>query len=215
MKKFILFCLVAFVGVSVYAKYYEVIKGDTLWNIADTFYKNPFLWKKIFDINIDKIKNPNLIYPGQIFIIPELTKDISSKEQQTDTIHDVNEKKISEQTDFENNDFYNKDDVGKEIIFDETNILGKIVNNKKNKLFYVDGDSLYFSLSKSVKITEGEVFYIFHKGPSKYDVSLQNIKNDEIVIVGKARVKNVRDKIVELYLIRAYSPIVEGDFVVR
>ncbi len=61
---------------------YTVIKGDCLWNIAKKFYENPFLWKKIYESNKDKIKNPDLIYPGQIFLLP----DIENFEQQSENI---------------------------------------------------------------------------------------------------------------------------------
>jgi nucleoid-associated protein YgaU len=51
---------------------YEVVKTDCLWFIAERFYKNPFLWPKIFEANKDKIKDPHWIYPKQRFIIPEI-----------------------------------------------------------------------------------------------------------------------------------------------
>ena len=48
---------------------YTVKKGDCLWNIAKKFYGNGSAYTKIYDANTNKIANPNLIYPGQIFVI--------------------------------------------------------------------------------------------------------------------------------------------------
>ncbi|MFQ5344544.1 MAG: LysM peptidoglycan-binding domain-containing protein [Mariprofundus sp.] len=42
---------------------YVVKKGDTLWDIADYFFKNPRKWLKIWEHNLH-ITNPDLIYPG-------------------------------------------------------------------------------------------------------------------------------------------------------
>lgn len=52
------------------AKTYKVVRGDCLWNIAKKFYGNGSQYPKIFNANKDKIKNPNLIYPGQVLTIP-------------------------------------------------------------------------------------------------------------------------------------------------
>ena len=49
---------------------YTVKKGDCLWNIAKKFYGNGALYTKIYDANTNKIANPNLIYVGQVFVIP-------------------------------------------------------------------------------------------------------------------------------------------------
>jgi LysM repeat protein len=51
-------------------KTYTVVKGDCLWNIAKKFYGNGSQYTKIYNANKDKIKNPNLIYPGQVLTIP-------------------------------------------------------------------------------------------------------------------------------------------------
>ncbi len=60
---------------------YTVIKGDCLWNIAKKpeHYANAFAWPKIYQANKDQIKNPNLIYPKQIFKIPNLTEEEKAK----------------------------------------------------------------------------------------------------------------------------------------
>lgn len=51
---------------------YKVIKGDCLWVIAkiEKVYGDPYKWKKIYLANKDKIKDPDLIYPDQVFDIP-------------------------------------------------------------------------------------------------------------------------------------------------
>ena len=51
---------------------YTVQKGDCLWNIAKKFYGNGSKYTKIYEANKDKIKNPNLIYPDQVLVIPSL-----------------------------------------------------------------------------------------------------------------------------------------------
>lgn len=49
---------------------YTVKSGDCLWNIAKKFYGNGAQYTKIYNANKSKIKNPNLIYPGQVLTIP-------------------------------------------------------------------------------------------------------------------------------------------------
>lgn len=51
---------------------HRVVKGECLWYIAgyDHIYGNPLQWPIIYKANTDRIKNPDLIYPGQVFVIP-------------------------------------------------------------------------------------------------------------------------------------------------
>ena len=51
--------------------YYEVSRGDTLWKIAEKFYGQGEKWIVIFEMNMNKIKNSNMIYPYQRLTIPK------------------------------------------------------------------------------------------------------------------------------------------------
>lgn len=52
--------------------FYTIEKGDTLWAIATKFYDDGSKYPHIVDANIEVIKNPDLIYPGQAIRIPEV-----------------------------------------------------------------------------------------------------------------------------------------------
>lgn len=46
--------------------------GNTLWAIARDRYGEPLKYVQVFEANRDRIRNPDLIYPGQVFVLPEL-----------------------------------------------------------------------------------------------------------------------------------------------
>lgn len=82
-------------------KVHVVKKGDTLWDLSGYYYNNPFIWRNIYNANIDKIKDPHWIYPGQEFIIPDVPADNTSASEettyQTSDVEDVvAEKEVSE-----------------------------------------------------------------------------------------------------------------------
>jgi len=51
---------------------YAVQRGDTLWGISarEQIYHDPFMWPLIYKANSQQIRDPDLIFPRQIFVIP-------------------------------------------------------------------------------------------------------------------------------------------------
>lgn len=54
------------------ARYYTVLKGDTLSEIALSFYGDMRKYNHIFEANRPMLSSPDLIYPGQVLRIPRL-----------------------------------------------------------------------------------------------------------------------------------------------
>ncbi len=49
-----------------------VVRGDNLWNIARAHYGDGFRYTVIYGANKDQIRDPDLIYPGQVFSLPKV-----------------------------------------------------------------------------------------------------------------------------------------------
>jgi LysM repeat protein len=62
-----------------------VKKGDTLWDIAKAYLKDPFRWPEVFQRNTDVVENPHWIYPGEVIRIangevrPEVLARLNTK----------------------------------------------------------------------------------------------------------------------------------------
>jgi len=50
----------------------HVVRGDNLWNIARAHYGEGWRYTMIFEANKNQIRNPDLIYPGQVFSLPKV-----------------------------------------------------------------------------------------------------------------------------------------------
>ena len=55
-------------------EFYTIKKGDSLSKIAKVYYGNAMKYPVIFEANREVIKDPDLIYPGQVLRIPKIAK---------------------------------------------------------------------------------------------------------------------------------------------
>lgn len=72
---------------------YTVKRGDTLWAISGVFLKRPWRWPELWGMNLQEIKNPHLIYPGQMLYLEKKdgratlrTRQSSAGGEPTDTV---------------------------------------------------------------------------------------------------------------------------------
>jgi hypothetical protein len=48
---------------------YTVKPRDTLWDISKIFLKTPWRWPELWGMNLEQIRNPHLIFPGQVLFL--------------------------------------------------------------------------------------------------------------------------------------------------
>lgn len=51
---------------------YTVKPRDTLWDISSLYLKSPWRWPELWGMNLDEVRNPHLIYPGQVLFLDKV-----------------------------------------------------------------------------------------------------------------------------------------------
>jgi nucleoid-associated protein YgaU len=57
-------------GTKVSTREYTIKVGDSLWKIAQSEMGNGNRWQYLYELNKDRIKNPNKLKKGTVLIIP-------------------------------------------------------------------------------------------------------------------------------------------------
>lgn len=170
LARFLIIAIFALFPALLIADEYTIKKGDTLWDISEEKMKDPFLWKKLWKAN-PRIKNPDLIFPGQKLNIPIDTSEIKKEEIQEEigAIPKKAEKEIipvkitpKKITTQKKNYLTSKEILLQSgYISDDIKSIGKIYGSPQRKTLLGRGDYVYIETEKPTHINDK--FYIIKK----------------------------------------------------
>ncbi len=187
---------------------YIVKKGDTLWDIANHFFKNPNKWLKIWEQNL-YITNPDLIYPGnEIWFAPKAVKSgglIVERTQPAIHVKPVEHFEDAVDTSKVISALQRQDFIRPEAI----DAAGYVLDSRDDRINYGANDRIYMRFAMPVE--EGTVFDIFRSAEPVLDPATGKSAGMLVMHLGQVRIGRRSGDITEGLVIRAFEEISRGD----
>jgi nucleoid-associated protein YgaU len=173
---------------------HTVVKGDTLWDISETFLKTPWMWPEVWHAN-PQVENPHLIYPGDVIRLvymdgqPRLVVDRGEAsrtfkmspqmrlEPVTEAISSIPLDKI--------NNFLSKSRV---VTLAELESAPHIVVGAEEHLILGEGDILY---ARGDLSADAATYGVYRKGQDFVDPATQEVLGLEALDIGSIKAKTI------------------------
>lgn len=207
------------------SRLHVVVKGDTLWDLAEHYYNNPFLWPQIWDAN-KYIPNAHWIYPGDPIVIPPLTpisEEQIAKETPTEQVPGGEEgegqggpaipppqaKRYPIATD---TDLYCSGYIVKDTGAWKLKVLGSEENNQKVALSMFD--VIYLNQGEAEGISPGDEFTIIHKIRSlEHPVTLATL-GEYVIQTGRVKVVATQEHTATAQITFSCDATTIGDYLI-
>jgi hypothetical protein len=199
-----------------------VVKGDTLWDISATFFKDPWKWPQIWGMNKDTIKDPHWIYPGDVIVLDRATGTLHVGEGDTTDTSGTVAIKLSPKVRGEGSEHGAIPSIpladiapflSQPLIIDKDSLLGAptLVGSYEQHVIFGNDDIAYV---KGVTEDKGTHWQIYRPGKTLLDPDSNEILGYEAIYLGEADVEKFAD-ISTLRITRAIQEINKGDRLVQ
>ncbi|PWB51076.1 MAG: peptidoglycan-binding LysM-like protein [Nitrosomonadales bacterium] len=192
-----------------------VVKGDTLWGISSKFLKDPWRWPQLWQMNREQIKNPHLIYPGDVVVL-----DMQGGSPRLRLVKGKQVIRLSPRTRAESLDSQAVPPIPmsaigpfltKPLIIEEGDLDNApyIVGTDESRVIMGRGDQVYAANAKDRSIKD---WSIFRQGKLLRDPDTQQSMGYEAEYVGEARTLDSRaDDLLTLEITRSVQEIRRDD----
>lgn len=187
---------------------YIVKPGDTLWDIADHFFKDPFKWINIWERNL-YITNPDLIYPGnKIWFDGRFARQggLRVERLRPEVVARPVERlegKIDSSlllTALARQDFIQPHEVEG---------VGHILDSEDARLNYGMNDRLYLKLGEAAQ--EGDLFDVFRTSDPIRDPHSGDLVGLLVIHLGQVRITSRAGGVYRGEVIKAFEELSRGD----
>jgi len=187
---------------------YVVKKGDTLWDIADYFFKDPWKWLKIWEHNL-YITNPDLIYPGNKiwFDGSQLSQGGLTRIQPHPQVIIRPVERMEGKADssvvltaLQRQGFIQPDQVQG---------VGYILDSRDDRFNYGEHDRVYLKLNQSAK--PGSLFDVFRSTDVLREPNSGNELGVLIKHMGQVKVISAENGVYRGVVVKAFEEISRGD----
>lgn len=169
---------------------YTVQRGDTLWGISGRFLNQPWRWPELWKMNQEQIKNPHLIYPGDVIVLDRSGAEAQLRLRRLETV------RLSPQVRVEPlaravpsippaaiAPFLSQPLV---VGQNELDTAARIIATPENRVAVGAGEVVY---AEGVTKERGTAWQIFRRGDPLVDPETKQTLGYEAIYVGEARVR--------------------------
>ncbi len=189
-----------------------VRKGETLWEISNGYFHNPWYWPKLWSFN-PLITNPHWIYPGdQVRLYPpgQRQPEVVAAANITADPGEAPRSTVPGRgpsgpsgTSLRQNGFVEKGD------FDTS---GEIVGSKEEKLLLSGFDEAYVEFKKQRPLKAGERYTVYRTLDEVRHPTTNALLGSTVEILGEIDVRSVNDqRIARGVIVDSVGPIERGD----
>lgn len=180
---------------------YVAEEGDTLWDIAERFFRDPWYWPILWSFN-PHITNPNWIFPGDlVYLVPP--KPVPTRKEPwviQESRYSVGpqiEEALARRIGFISKETYEGS--------------GVIVNSREEKIMLSEADEGYARFSTAKRIKQGDLFVIYRvEGKVEHPVTGKTM-GYKVRYIGLARVTSTEKAVAKIYFLRSYEELFRED----
>lgn len=192
-----------------------VVKGDTLWGISAKFLKDPWRWPQLWQMNREQIKNPHLIYPGDVVVLDMQGGSPRLRLVKGDQIIKLSPRVRSETLESQAVPSIPTSAIGpfltKPLIIEEGDLDNApyIVGTDESRVIMGRGDRVYAANAKDRNVKDWSIFRL---GKQLHDPDTKDSMGYEAEYVGEARTLDGRsDDLMTLEITRSDHEIRRDD----
>lgn len=195
-----------------YPEQHSVVKGDTLWDISNTFLSNPWFWPEIWHVN-PQIENPHLIYPGDVIRLvyfdgkPRLTLERGSRVVKLSPqirVEDAGAAIPSIPLDKINN-FLSRSRI---VTVEELERAPHVISGEAKRLVLGKGDRLY---ARGEFEGDNTVYGIYRRGETYVDPDTGEMLGLQALDIGSGKMRALEGEIATLLMTRTTEEVRIGD----